>query len=270
MGDNVVRIASFNVNSLRARRESLWRWLSLDRADLVLLQEVKCTEDSFPFEDLSKEGWHAWVSLQKTYNGVAILSRSDDVKVRRCGLPWSEEAGVNGDTDAQARWLECEWKNMIVCCAYVPNGNPVESEKFGYKLRWNERLYRHVGENLLSEDRRLVIGGDFNVCPRREDVYDERMLSGDALIHTKTRRAWRRLEGLGMIDGWRAWHGDEVAWTYWDYQSGRWMKDQGLRIDFFLLDGYAADSMRGIRVDKEPRAGEKPSDHTPLIIELAT
>jgi exodeoxyribonuclease-3 len=251
-----MRIATWNVNSVRARREHLLNWLGQrDAPDIVLLQELKTEEPGFPAEAVREAGYHVLVHGQKTYNGVAILSRAPATERARA-LP-------GDDGDVQARYLEAEIGELIVACVYCPNGNPIGTEKFSYKLGWMERLAARA-EALLESERPVVIGGDWNICPVAEDVWDERAMAADALTQPESRAAWRRMLWQGWTDAWRTLNPLPArGYTYWDYQAGAWPRDHGLRIDALLLSPQAAERLTAAGVDRTPRGWDGPSDHTP-------
>jgi exodeoxyribonuclease-3 len=251
-----VKIASWNVNSVRARKAHLLDYLRGDGApDVVLLQELKVEEGGFPNAEVEEAGYHALVSGQKAYNGVAILSRAP-ASERMRGLP-------DGDGDSQARYLEAEVAGLVVASVYAPNGNPVGTEKFAYKLAWMQRMAARAAA-LFEEERAVVIGGDWNVCPTARDVWDERAMASDALLQPESRAAWRRLIWQGWTDAYRALHPDEAGYTYWDYQAGAWPRDHGMRIDHLLLSPHAAQRLVACAVDRGPRGQDSPSDHTPV------
>ncbi|MFQ6018381.1 MAG: exodeoxyribonuclease III [Kiloniellaceae bacterium] len=255
----MVKIATWNVNSVKARLPNLLAWLKAARPDVVLLQEIKTVEENFPRLELEALGYHAAVAGQKGYNGVAILSREpvEDLMRRLPGEP----------ADEQARYLEGTTFGFRVASIYLPNGNPVESDKFSYKLRWMARLRDHVAE-LLSSERPAVLGGDYNVIPAAEDCYDPAAWAEDALFKPETRRAFRAILNLGVTDAFRALHREAGAYTYWDYQGIAWSADHGLRIDHLLLTPQAADRLAACQIDKAPRGKDKASDHTPVWCEL--
>jgi exodeoxyribonuclease-3 len=257
-----MRIATWNVNSVRARREHLLDVLAAkDAPDILLLQELKTEAAGFPSEALREAGWHALVEGQKSYNGVAILAR-EPPRERLRSLP-GEAA------DAQARYLEAEIGDLVVACVYCPNGNPVGTDKFAYKLAWMERLAAHA-RTLLDTERPVVIGGDWNICPTGADVWDERAMADDALCQPESRAAWRRLLWQGWTDAWRALNPLPArGYTYWDYQAGAWPRDHGLRIDALLLSPPAAERLADAGVDRTPRGRDSPSDHTPAWCVLA-
>ncbi len=254
-----MKIATFNVNSIKARLPRVLEWLEEAKPDVALLQETKTEDDTFPLLEISGLGYEAAVHGQKTYNGVAILSRHPIEDLRR-GLP--------GDTsDAQARYIEATVKGLRVASIYLPNGNPSDSDKFGYKLAWMERLRTHIRRTLLPTEIPLVLGGDYNCCPTDKDVYDPEGWADDALCRPETRAQFRALVNLGLTEAWRALH-NEIAYSFWDYQGGAWQRDQGLRIDHFLLSPQAADRLLACEIDRKQRGKEKASDHTPVWVEL--
>jgi exodeoxyribonuclease-3 len=264
---NVIKVASFNVNSLRARIGNLLTWLKAAKPDVVLLQETKCLDTDLPKLEIEDLGYNFDAVGQKSYNGVAILSKHPFiVEARR--LP-------GGEGDDHARYIEAvidlpegrRHKALRVASIYLPNGNPVDTEKFEYKLKWLERLNAHA-EQLLDYEEPLVLGGDYNVAPTDEDVYDPAAWSNDALCRPESRAGYFRLLNLGYVDAFRALHSEQHRYTFWDYQAGRWQRDEGLRIDHLLLSPQAADSLDGCDIDKTPRNGDKPSDHTPIWCEL--
>jgi exodeoxyribonuclease-3 len=255
-------IATFNVNSVKARLARVTEWLEEAKPDVVLLQELKCQDGDFPYMEIEDLGYEAAVHGQKSYNGVAILSRRGLSDVTR-GLPGEPD-------DEQARYIEASVDGVRVASIYLPNGNPVSDEtKFSYKLRWMDRLAEHVAETLLPADRPFVLGGDYNVCPTDDDVYDPEGWADDALCRPESRMRFRRLVHLGLTEAYRALHpGEAHRYSYWDYVKGRWQKDEGLRIDHLLLSPQAADRLEACDIDKGPRAKEKPSDHTPVWCRL--
>lgn len=251
----MIKIATWNVNSIKARLLNLRLWLEEATPDVVLLQEIKTVEETFPHLEIEAMGYHAAVVGQKSYNGVAILSRQpiEDVVVR---LPGEDE-------DAQARYVEGATFGLRVASIYLPNGNPVDTEKYPYKLRWMERLREHASD-LLGREQVLVLGGDYNVIPQPEDVYDPAGWRNDALFKLETRRAFRAIVNLGLTDAFRALHREAGAYTFWDYQANAWNADHGLRIDHLLLSPQAADRLSACEIDQRPRGREKASDHTPI------
>ena len=255
-----MKIATFNVNSIRARLPRVLEWLEDAAPDVALLQEIKIQSEDFPALEFQSLGYDVAVHGQKSYNGVAILSRHpmEDITT---GLPG------DGDDD-QARYIEATVKGIRVCGIYLPNGNPVDSDKFPYKLAWMDRLIAHIRDTLLPQEMPTVLGGDYNCCPTDRDVYDPEGFADDALCRPETRARFRTMLNLGLTEAWRALH-SEIAYTYWDYQRGRWSRDEGLRIDHLLLTPQAADRLVACEVDKAPRGKQKASDHTPVWVELS-
>ncbi len=255
----MVKIASWNVNSVKARLPNVLAWLKAAEPDVLLLQELKTVEETFPRLEFEAAGYSTAVVGQKSYNGVAIASRApiEDVIARLPGEP----------EDEQARYVEGTTFGLRVASIYLPNGNPPDTEKYPYKLRWMARLADHAA-GLLAGERPVVLGGDFNVIPTPEDVYDAARWSEDALYKLDTRRAFRALVNLGLTDAFRALHPGPGAYTYWDYQGVAWSADRGLRIDHLLLSPQAADRLRSCEIDRKPRGRERPSDHTPIWCEL--
>jgi exodeoxyribonuclease-3 len=264
----VVRLATWNVNSIKAHIVNVTGWLKSAKPDVVLLQEIKTTDDGFPRLEIEDLGYNVATVGQKTYNGVAILSKHPQT-VELTALP--------GDpADDQARYIEglvevprADRKRTIlrVASIYLPNGNPAGTDKFAYKLAWMERLRAHAAA-LLKLEEVLVLGGDYNVAPTDEDVYDPEGWRDDALCRPESRRAFRALTNLGFTDALRVLHSQPHLYTFWDYQGGRWQRDEGLRIDHLLLSPQAADRLADSGVDRDPRGKDKPSDHTPVWCEL--
>jgi exodeoxyribonuclease III len=255
-----VKIASWNVNSVKARLPHLLAFLSEAQPDVLCLQETKCLAAEFPTAEIEALGYHTRVIGQRSYNGVALLSKVPAEEVRE-GLPGAPE-------DDQARYLEAAFGEVRVASIYLPNGNPVGTDKFAYKLAWMERLIVHV-EELLPCERPFVLAGDYNVCPADEDVYDPVGFRDDALCRPESRSRFRALVYLGLFDAFRVFHREPHRYTYWDYQAGRWNRDEGLRIDHLLLSPQAVDRIAACDIDKKPRGRERASDHTPIWCELA-
>lgn len=252
-------IASWNVNSVRVRMPILLDWLKTVAPDVVLLQELKCEADAFPLMEIQGAGYHALVSGQKTYNGVAILSK-EKANVRQSRLPGDE-------SDAQARYIEAEVNGVIVASIYAPNGNPMGTEKFNYKLGWLARLQTHAN-GLLKLEKPVVLGGDYNIIPAALDARHPEKWTGDALFQPESRAAYQQLQNGGLYDAFRAMHPHEQGFTYWDYQNGAWLRDDGIRIDHLLCSPEAMDRATRCWIDKAPRAFEKASDHTPILVEI--
>lgn len=255
-----MKIATWNVNSIKARLPNVLDWLKAAEPDVVLLQEIKTVDDGFPRLEIEELGYDCAVHGQKSYNGVAILSRRglEDVSA---GLP-------GDDSDEQARYLEATVDGVRVATIYLPNGNPTDSEKYPYKLGWMRRLKDRAAA-LLAEERPVVLGGDYNVIPTDDDVHDPIAWQGDALIRPETRAAFREILWLGYTDAFRAKDPTPHKYSFWDYQGGAWQKDHGIRIDHLLLSPRAADRLLDAGIDSKPRGREKASDHTPVWCTLS-
>lgn len=254
-----MRIATWNVNSVRQRIEHLMTWLKECSPDIVCLQEIKCTDDAFPRLEIEALGYNVVTHGQKTFNGVALLSK----------LPFDEtKSGLAGDDeDVHARFIEgvVSLKQGVVriACLYLPNGNPANTEKYPYKLKWMSRLRDYACERLKTEEP-LVLAGDFNVIPQGIDVHNPDAWVTDALFRPETRESFQALLGLGLTDALRAVTDAPGQYTFWDYQAGAWQKNQGLRIDHLLLSPQAGDRLVEVGIDSYVRAWEKPSDHVPI------
>ena len=259
-----MKIATFNINGIKARIDALPRWLAGSGADVVCLQEIKSVDEGFPREVFEADGWSVETHGQKGFNGVAILSR----------LPLSDVArGLPGDdTDEQARWIEATVTDaggkVRVCGLYLPNGNPAPGPKYDYKLAWMERMQARVAA-LLETEIPLVFAGDYNVIPQPEDAARPEVWVDDALFLPESRAAFRRLINLGLTEAIRTRDPRPGIYTFWDYQAGAWEKNNGIRIDHLLLSPQAADRMVATGIDKDVRGEEKPSDHVPTWVELA-
>lgn len=260
----MVTIASWNVNSVKARLQHVTDWLKESQTDIVLLQETKSEDHSFPTMEIEELGYNVAIHGQKTYNGVAVLSKFPLDDITR-GLP-------GDDSDEQARYIEAVatvgGTAIRVASIYVPNGQSPDSDKFTYKMRFFDRLYTHA-QTLLSYEEKLVLGGDYNVAPEAMDVYDPKGWEGSICFHPQERQCFRKLEHLGLYDAFRIKHPDEQRYSWWDYRSGRYQNGEGLRIDHLLLSPASVDVLGGSSIDETPRGWEKPSDHTPVICQLA-
>jgi exodeoxyribonuclease-3 len=249
-----MKIVTWNVNSVRARLENITDWLRTNHPDVVLLQETKCQNHDFPLETIEDCGYNVAVHGQKSYNGVAILSkyRIEDVLN---GLPPFRD-------DDQARYIEGVTNGVRVASVYVPNGNTVGSEKYHYKLKFLDHLHDHLKATLLYEEA-FIIGGDYNIAPTDDDVNDPAGWHEKILCSTPERKSLRAILNLGYSDAIRIYHQGKGPYTWWDYRSGSWQKDDGLRIDLLLLSPQAVDRLAGAGVDRDPRGLEKASDHAP-------
>lgn len=257
-----MKIATFNINGIKARAAALPAWLDSAQPDVVLLQEIKSVDDAFPRDLFEDRGYNVETHGQKSFNGVAILSKLPLQDVVR-GLP--------GDTDDdQARWIEATVvgkQALRICGLYLPNGNPAPGPKFDYKLAWMERL-RDRAEELLKDEEPALMAGDYNVIPQSEDAKRPDAWRDDALFRPESRAAFRRILNLGYTEAFRARTSAAGHYSFWDYQAGAWNKNDGIRIDHFLLTPQAADLLLDCQIDKEIRGHEKPSDHVPVWVEL--
>ncbi|MES2145520.1 MAG: exodeoxyribonuclease III [Pseudomonadota bacterium] len=258
-----MKIATFNINGIKARIEALPRWLEAASPDVVCLQEIKSVDDAFPREMFEAMGYRVETHGQKAFNGVAILSRLPMAEVTR-GLP--------GDAmDEQARWIEAVVtgaRPVRVCGLYLPNGNPAPGPKYDYKLAWMARM-RARASALLATEMPVVFCGDYNVIPQAMDAARPEAWVTDALYLPDSRAAFRRLLALGLTEAFRVRNPAPGQYTFWDYQAGAWERNHGIRIDHHLLSPQAADLLVDCRIDKDMRGGDKPSDHVPVWIELA-
>lgn len=259
-----MKIATWNINGIKARHEVLLGWLASARPDVVCLQEIKTVDEGFPVDLIADAGYGTAVCGQKGFNGVALLSRTPIEDVSR-GLP-------GDDTDGQARYIEgsvaLDHRMIRVGCLYLPNGNPIGTDKFAYKLAWMQRLERHARE-LLARDIPFLLAGDFNVIPEPADAARPDQWTADALYQPEARAHWRRLVALGLTDAIRAAHPAPGVYTFWDYQAGAWQKNNGIRIDHILASPLAADLLAGAGVDKQVRGSDRPSDHVPVWVALS-
>jgi exodeoxyribonuclease-3 len=258
-----MKIATWNVNSVRIRVEAASQWIKEADPDVICLQELKCQDDQFPREVFEALGYNCSVHGQKSYNGVAILSKRpmEDVTPR---LPGDDE-------DNHSRYMEALIPGangtIRVASIYAPNGNPIGTEKFTYKLAWLERLYTRARQ-LLALEESVALMGDYNVIPQPEDCYDPKAWMKDALFQPESRSALRKIVNLGYTDAFRACDAQPNQYTFWDYMAGAWQKDHGIRIDHILLSPQAADRLKRSGIDKQVRGREKPSDHVPVWAEL--
>lgn len=255
-----MRIATYNVNGVNGRLPVLLRWLEEAAPDIVCLQELKAPDEKFPIEPIRALGYDAVWHGQKSWNGVAILSRLGDIHETRRGLPDDPDPG-------QSRYLEAAVGGVLVACLYLPNGNPRPGPKFDYKLRWFERLIGHAAE-LLDSGLPIVLAGDFNVMPTERDVYKPERWLDDALFAPEVRAAYARLLEQGWIDALRTLHPNATIYTFWDYFRNAYARDAGLRIDHFLLAPPLAKRLAAAGVDRSVRGWEKTSDHAPVWITL--
>ncbi len=255
-----MRIATYNVNGVNGRLPVLLRWLQETTPDIVCLQELKAPQEKFPEQAIAELGYNALWHGQKSWNGVAILTKDADITEIRKVLP--------GDTeDTHSRYIEAEVNGLIIGCLYLPNGNPAPGPKFDYKLKWFERLQVHAAE-LMESKKPVILTGDYNVMPTELDVYKPEKWVNDALFRPETRDAFQKLMSQGWTDAIRTLYPDEKIYTFWDYFRNAYGRDAGLRIDHFLLSPKVAKKLTAAGVDKHVRGWEKTSDHAPVWIEL--
>ena len=257
-----MKICSWNVNSIRARIDNIKYYLSHNSPDIVFFQEIKTEEKNFPFNDLKKLGYVSYVSGQKSYNGVSILSKTKLTQINKT-LP--------GDKVKQARLISAnikfKKKNIELINIYVPNGNPVDTEKYKYKKKWLNQIIIEINKK-LKKNKHLIIGGDFNIIPEERDVYDHQKFVNDALFKLEIRKKYRTLINLGLNDAYRYLNKDKQEFTFWEYMGGSWPKNHGMRIDLFLVSNDLLNHVSKIYIDKKMRSRIKPSDHVPVEIEL--
>jgi exodeoxyribonuclease III len=254
-----MKLATWNVNSLKVRLPQVLSWVAQHQPDVLCLQETKLEDGNFPHQEISGAGYRALCSGQKTYNGVAILSRSEGME---CA------SGIAGYEDVQKRVVAASVDGVRVICAYVPNGESVESEKYQYKLKWL-RAFRDWLEAELARYPRLAVLGDFNIAPEPRDVYDPKAWEGQVLFSEPEREAHGRLIALGLKDAFRLFEQPDRSFTWWDYRMNSFRRKLGLRIDHILLSESLARQCTSCTIDTEPRRNERPSDHAPVIAELA-
>ena len=263
-----MRIATWNVNSVNARLPTVLAWLEAAAPDVVCMQEIKCQDEKFPREAFESLGYNVEVHGQKSYNGVALLSKHPVSDVRR-GLPGTDTSGVESDFE-QARYIEAlveAPRPVRVGGLYLPNGNPVGTEKFAYKLSWMDRLHTHA-RDLLAQEEAFVLCGDYNVIPTPQDAKTPDAWLGDALYQPQSKAAFRALKHLGLSEAGELGQQPPGTFTFWDYPAGAWQRDNGIRIDFHLLSPQAADRFRGIETHRDARDMDKPSDHVPVVVDL--
>ena len=256
-----MKIATFNINGIRARLPRLLEWIEREQPDVACLQELKCADEALPVADIEAAGYGAVWHGQKGFNGVAVLTRGRSPDLRRVGLPGDPD-------DSHSRYIEVEGGELVIASLYLPNGNPIGTDKFSYKLRWMDRLRLHAAE-LLRDERPVILAGDYNVVAEDRDVWSADRMGADALLQPETRYAWRRLLYQGWTDALRALHpAEDKLYTFWDYTAGCWQRDAGFRIDHLLLSPTATDRLRASGVDRWVRGEEKASDHAPTWVLL--
>ena len=256
-------ISSWNVNSVRARIENIKDYLNKFSPNILLMQEIKTEEKNFPFNEFEDLGYHSYVFGQKSYNGVAIISKKKLENV---------STDIIKDKLKQARTISAEFefkkRKILVINIYTPNGNPVDTEKYDYKKKWLNDLTK-VLKKLGQKNENIILSGDFNIIPAAEDVYNAKSFEDDALFRLEIRKKYREILNMGYVDSYRHKYPDTEGYTFWDYMRGAWQKNNGMRIDHFLLSNSLINILKNVSINKTPRGKEKPSDHTPIEIELA-
>ena len=256
-------IASWNVNSVRARIDNIKDYLQKFSPDIVMMQEIKTQDETFPYDEFASLNYESHVFGQKSYNGVAIISKDKLENIR---------TDLIKDKLKQSRIISAEVKHkkkvIQIINIYTPNGNPVDTEKYSYKKDWLDALIKQL-KTLSKKNGNIILGGDFNIIPSAEDVYNVKSFEDDALFRLEIRKKLREMINLGFHDAYRHLHGDKEGYTFWDYMRGAWQKNNGMRIDHFLVSNSLLNIIKNVNINKDPRGKEKPSDHTPIEIELA-
>ena len=256
-------ISSWNVNSVRARILNITEYLKKFSPDILMIQEIKTEDKNYPYEEIKSLNYNSYVFGQKAYNGVAILSKEKISDLKN---------DIINDKKKQSRIIKAEFdfkkKNIQLINIYTPNGNPVDTEKYDYKLYWLDSFIKHL-KLLSKKNGNIIIGGDFNIIPSAEDVHDPKGYENDALYRLEVRKKLREIINIGFNDSYRYIHPDKEGYTFWDYTSGAWQKNNGMRIDHFLVSNSLINNVKDVKINKFPRGSQKPSDHTPIEIELA-
>ena len=257
-----MKIVSWNVNSVRARISNILDYINHENPDILLFQEIKTQDENFPYDDFKKLGYKSYVYGQKSYNGVAIISKVEVSKISKNFLQddLKQSRIITGE-------IQIKNKKIILINIYVPNGNPVNTEKYEYKIKWLKKFILNI-EKKLKINSNLLIAGDFNIIPEEIDVYDFKRYENDALGKLEIRKKFRELLNLGFIDTYRFKNYKKQEYTFWDYFAGSWQKNFGMRIDHFLLTNSLIENISSIKINKKPRAKNKPSDHTPIELEI--
>ena len=255
-------ISSWNVNSVRARIENIKSYLLKYKPDIVMMQEIKTEDINFPYDDFSAMDYESHVFGQKSYNGVAIVSKSKLKNVK---------TDLIKDKLKQSRIISAEFeykkKNIQLINIYTPNGNPVDTEKYDYKKNWLDLFNKNI-KKLLKDNSNIIISGDFNIIPEEIDVYDSKRYENDALFRLEIRKKYRELINLGFVDVYRHYNKKKQEYTFWDYFAGSWQKNHGMRIDHFIVSNNILENLKSININKKPRSKTKPSDHTPIELEI--
>ena len=256
-------ISSWNVNSVRARILNITEYLKKFSPDILMIQEIKTEDKNYPYDEIKSLNYNSYVFGQKAYNGVAILSKEKISDLKN---------DIINDKKKQSRIIKAEFdfkkKNIQLINIYTPNGNPVDTEKYDYKLYWLDSFIKNL-KLLSKKNENIIIGGDFNIIPSAEDVHDPKGYENDALYRLEVRKKLREIINIGFNDSYRYIHPDKEGYTFWDYTSGAWQKNNGMRIDHFLVSNSLINNVKDVKINKFPRGRQKPSDHTPIEIELA-
>jgi len=255
-------LSSWNVNSVRARIENIKEYIKKFSPDIIMIQEIKTPNETYPYDDVKALKYENYVYGQKSYNGVAIISKKKLNNI---------QTDIFKDKNKQSRIISAELKNknkvINLINIYTPNGNPVDTEKYDYKLYWLDNLIKKI-KSLSKQNENIIIGGDFNIIPSAEDVHNPKNYENDALFRLEIRKKLRELVNLGFHDAYRYIHPEKEGYTFWDYTSGAWQKNNGMRIDHFLVSSSLINIIKDVKINKFPRGRQKPSDHTPIEIEL--
>ena len=257
-----MKIASWNVNSVRARIINIVSYIKDENPDILFLQEIKTQDENFPYEDFKNLGYKSYVFGQKSYNGVAIITKSEVTNIDKKFI--SDDLKQSRIITGQ---IQLQNKKIEIINIYVPNGNPIETKKYDYKKNWLKKFITNIKKKLLKNSN-LLIAGDFNIIPEEKDVYDFKRYENDALGKLEIRKKFRELLNLGFKDVYRFLNKDKEEYTFWDYFSGSWQKNYGMRIDHFLLSNNLLENISSININKKPRSKAKPSDHTPIELEI--
>ena len=256
-------VSSWNVNSVRARIENIKEYIKKFSPDIIMMQEIKTPNETYPYDDIKSLKYENYVYGQKSYNGVAIISKKKLSNI---------QTDIFKDKNKQSRIISAELKhknkNINLINIYTPNGNPVDTEKYDYKIYWLDNFIKKI-KSLSKQNENIIIAGDFNIIPSAEDVHNPKNYENDALFRLEIRKKFRELVNLGFHDAFRHLHPEKEGYTFWDYTSGAWQKNNGMRIDHFLVSSSLIDKVNNVKVNKFPRGRQKPSDHTPIELELA-
>ena len=257
-----MKIISWNVNSVRARITNILDYIKQSNPDILLLQEIKTQDENFPYEEFKKKGYHSYVYGQKSYNGVAIVSKAEIKNIDKNFIndELKHSRIITGE-------IELKQKKIELINIYVPNGNPIETEKYIYKKIWLDLFLKNIKRD-LKKNPNIIISGDFNIIPEEIDAYDSKRYENDALFKLEIRKKYRELINLGFQDVYRFYNKTKQEYTYWDYFAGSWQKNYGLRIDHFLVSKNIIENLNSININKKPRSKLKPSDHTPIELEI--